>query len=108
MKAGKGPADYLKPGDWNAICYDCGRKAKASDLVKNWKGHYVHPWHVDITRHPQDFVRGIPDKQAPAWVQPYPADTFSLTDPIITEASDEASVGHDYILTEQGDITFTE
>lgn len=27
-------------------------------------------------RNAQDFVRGVPDKQAPPWVRPEPADTF--------------------------------
>ena len=70
--------DYFAPGDWNIHCADCGRKAKASELVKNWKGFYVHPFHTGIQRHPQDFVRGVPDAQPPAWTQPPPEDSYQL------------------------------
>lgn len=65
----KGPADYYEEGDWNAACSMCGRKAKASWLVKNWQGFYRCPNHNE-TRHPQDFVRAIPDTLSPPWVQP--------------------------------------
>lgn len=68
----KGPADHLDLGDWNAQCFMCGRKEKASRLVKNWQGQYVCSWHVGIQRQPQDFVRGIPDNQAAPWVQKSP------------------------------------
>ena len=72
----KGPADYLALGDYNAICYDCGRKYKASELIRSWEGFYVceRCWHP---RQPQDFVRGVPDKQTPPWTQPRPADVFT-------------------------------
>jgi hypothetical protein len=70
-----GRADYLGLGDWNAVCSMCGRKRKASTLVKNWQGMWRCPEHNE-ERHPQDFVRGVPDIQTPAWTQPMPADTF--------------------------------
>jgi len=66
---GKGRADFLDLGDWNAVCYQCGRKRKASTLVRHWQGHYVCPEHNE-PRQPQDFVRAIPDVQTPPWVQP--------------------------------------
>lgn len=77
----RGKYDYLNIGDWNAICALCGRKGKASDMVKLPKGipqggnAYVHNecW---IARNPQDFVRGVKEKMTPPWVQPPPADTF--------------------------------
>ena len=72
----KGPADYLKLGDHNAVCFECGRKRKASTMKKHWQGYWVCPEHWEA-RHPQDFVRAMPDHQAPAWTQP-PADTFAL------------------------------
>ena len=70
--------DYLAEGDWNAICANCGRKMKASELVKDWKGLYVCPDHPGVTRHPQDFVRGFPDKQTVPWSQPLHEDSFVL------------------------------
>jgi hypothetical protein len=70
-----GNNDYLAVGDWNAICHRCGRKFKASKMKKNWQGFWTcrEDWEP---RHPQDFVRAIPDKQAPPWIQPPGADTF--------------------------------
>lgn len=71
----KGRADHLALGDWNAVCYECGRKRKASTLKKHWQGYMVCPEHWEA-RQPQDFVRGVPDTEAPAWTQPMPADVF--------------------------------
>lgn len=64
----KGSRDYFAPGDWNATCYVCGGKFKASELIKHWQGYHVcsECWEP---RHPQDFVRGVADKPAAPWVQ---------------------------------------
>ena len=70
-----GRADYLKLGDWNAACFECGRKFKASTLQRHWKGYYVCPEHWE-PRQPQDFVRAIAEKPAPPWAQPM-SDTFT-------------------------------
>jgi hypothetical protein len=70
-----GRADYLELGTWNALCSLCGRKRKANTMVKNWQGLYRCPEH-DEPRHPQDFVRAVPDVQTPPWVQRPPADVF--------------------------------
>jgi hypothetical protein len=64
----KGRADYLAIGDFNAACSMCGRKRKASTLVKNWQGFYRCPEHNE-PRQPQDFVRAIADVVTPPWVQ---------------------------------------
>ena len=71
-----GRADYLELGSWNTVCFECGRKRKAADLKRHWQGYYVCPEHWE-PRHPQDFVRALPDTQTPPWVQPMPADHFS-------------------------------
>jgi hypothetical protein len=63
-----GRADYWAPGDWNAACSMCGRKRKASQLVRNWQGLWRCPEHNEI-RQPQDFVRAIPDIVTPPWFQ---------------------------------------
>lgn len=64
-----GQADYLALGDWNAICFFCGNKYKASQLKRYWTGVWVcdRCWEP---RQTQDFVRGIPDIQTPPWIQP--------------------------------------
>ena len=77
MSLGGGKADYLELGDWNAVCYECGRKFKASQLLRHWQGYYVCKEHWE-PRQPQDFVRSINDVQTPPWVQPMPADTFAM------------------------------
>ena len=71
----RGKSDFLQLGDWNAVCFECGRKFKASDLKRHWKGYYVCPSHWE-PRQPQDFVRGVQDTQTPPWTQPMPADQF--------------------------------
>jgi hypothetical protein len=76
----RGPEDYLKLGDWNAVCYQCGRKKKAGELWKYWEGYYVCPEHWEV-RQPQDFVRGVPDTQTPPWTQPMPADEWAAGSP---------------------------
>jgi len=77
---GKGRADYLELGDWNAVCYQCGRKRKASYLVKHWQGYYVCPEHNE-PRQAQDFVRSVPDNMTPPWAQPMPAPLSRLCFP---------------------------
>lgn len=72
-----GRADYYKEGDYNAVCSMCGRKRKASELVRNWQGMYRCPSHNE-PRHPQDFVRATPEEQTPSWTQPPPVDIFIL------------------------------
>lgn len=71
----RGRADFLTLGDWNCVCFQCGRKRKASTMQKHWQGYWVCPEHWE-PRQPQDFVRGVPDVQAPPWTQPMPADVF--------------------------------
>lgn len=71
----KGKADYLALGDWNCVCYDCGRKFKASQMRRNWQGFWECPEHW-TPRQPQDFVRGVPDNPTPPWTQPMPANVF--------------------------------
>lgn len=74
---GKGRADYLAEGDWNARCYFCGFKFKASQLRRHWQGFYVCATCFE-TRQPQDFVRSLPDTQTPPWAQPTPAPIWGL------------------------------
>lgn len=71
-----GKADYAELGDWNADCWECGRKFKASTLKRHWQGYWVCMDHWE-PRQPQDFVRGMADDQIPPWTQNVP-DTFVL------------------------------
>lgn len=65
----KGPRDYWEDGSWNAACSMCGRKRKDGELVKNWQGMFRCPEHNE-PRHPQEYVRAVPDDQTPPWTQP--------------------------------------
>lgn len=69
-------ADHLELGDWNARCSMCGKKFKASQLSKNWQGMYRCD-KCQEPRHPQDFVRSVPDDQSVPWAQPELSD-YSL------------------------------
>ena len=80
MSVARGPADFYAEGDWNAMCYECGRKFKASELVRHWQGYYVCKEHWE-PRHLQDFVRGVQDVQTPPWTQPMPKD-FAAPPPL--------------------------
>lgn len=65
----KGRADHYVPGDWNVACSMCGRKRKASQMVRNWQGMWRCPEHNE-PRQPQDFVRAVPDVQSVPFAQP--------------------------------------
>lgn len=77
MNAPRGRADFLRLGDWNAACFRCGRKIKASEAKKTWQNYWVCPEHWE-PRQPQDFVRGVPDNPAPPWAQPQVAPQWLL------------------------------
>jgi hypothetical protein len=67
--------NYLKLGDYNAICDVCGFKFKASELKKRWDNVMVCP--VDYEpRHPQLYIHVSPDSSNVPWVRPEPADLF--------------------------------
>lgn len=72
--------NWFKSGDWNAICDVCGYKRKASQVVQRWDGLMVCSpvvkqgcWEL---RHPQDFIKPIPDQQALPWTRPEGTDIF--------------------------------
>jgi hypothetical protein len=71
-----GKADFLKLGDYNSQCYECGMKFKDSMLKMHWKGYKVCPEHWE-PRQPQDFVRGTTDDQTVPHPQPQPAPVFA-------------------------------
>jgi len=76
-----GDQDYLKLGDYNAICDVCGFKFKASQLRRRWDGYMVCS--VDYEeRHPQDLIKIRPDRQAVPWARPVPTDQFVTVAPV--------------------------
>jgi len=64
--------------DWpqqQGICQRSGFKFPRNQLVREWTGLLVHPRYAD-KRNPQDFVTGVPDRQAKVQPAPEAADTF--------------------------------
>jgi len=96
-----GQSDYYRHGSWNVICDRCGFKYKAEQLRKEWTGLRTcdgggtnQCWEV---RHPQDFVKGRRDKQAPPWTQPEPTDSFTSNESFLLLESGDS------LLLESGD-----
>ncbi len=58
-----------KPGQWLAICDRCGMQFLSGQMKIMWNGLRVDDACFE-TRHPQDFVHGIPDEQGVPWTSP--------------------------------------
>jgi hypothetical protein len=63
-------------GKWKAVCQRCGFDYKNTQLRLEWTGLRVCSGagtnDCYEVRHPQDFVKGKEDRQAPPWVSPEP------------------------------------
>jgi hypothetical protein len=70
------PANSLELGKWWMQCDRCGFKRKNDEMAKEWTGLMVCKDTCYETRHPQDFVRGVPDKQSVSPTRPESADVF--------------------------------
>lgn len=70
-------------GQWKACCDRCGFDKLSSELRKEWTGLRVcsECWEP---RHPQDFVKGVPDDQTVPWARPEP-DPVYVGGPYIRE-----------------------
>lgn len=79
-----GQADFLRVGDYNAICDVCGRKFKFSRLRQKWDNTWAceQDWEP---RQPQDYLRGIPDNMSVPLSRPDPPNLF-IQDEIVTES----------------------
>jgi len=80
-----GQADFLRVGDYNAICDVCGRKFKFSRLRQKWDNTWAceQDWEP---RQPQDYLRGIPDNMSVPLSRPDPPALF-LDELIVTEST---------------------
>jgi len=60
------------PGKWKAFCDVCGWEFFNDELLDRWDGFKVckKDWEP---RHPQEFVRGVPESTVP-WTRPEPPD----------------------------------
>lgn len=94
-----GRADYLKLGEWNAVCDLCGFKFKSSELKKRWDGLMADRLCYEL-RHPQDFLRVPREDISVPWARPQGENTF-VTSNIITQSGDN-------IITQDGDNIITE
>ncbi len=70
-----GAADYWAPGQWNNICDRTGFKIKSGRSRKEWTGQTVRSQSWE-SRHPQDLIRSIPDRQDVPDPNPEQPDTF--------------------------------
>ena len=68
--------NWLKLGDYNAICDSCGRKFKASTMHRRWDGLFVCKEDFEY-KHPQLSLKVRGDKQQVPVPRPEPVqDTF--------------------------------
>ena len=74
---------FWKDGDYSAICDVCGLKFKASSLKERWDGLKVCKQDYEV-RHPQDFLRVIPEQTKLVWTRPESTDTFTLVCTLVT------------------------
>jgi hypothetical protein len=81
---------YYEPGDHNVICDRTGHKIKRSQARKEWNGLLVRKesWEP---RHPQDKIRGRPDRQSVP--DPRPWSTQRFLSPTEVTASDLTGSG---------------
>lgn len=65
-------------GQWKAVCDRCGHDYKARQLRLEWTGlrvcHGADTNGCWEPRHPQDYLRGKADRQAPPWTRPEQAE----------------------------------
>lgn len=67
--------NYYKFGSFNRICDWSGFKVKAEQTRKQWDNWIVRDQDWD-PRHPQEFLRGVPDLMAAPDPRPEAADVF--------------------------------
>ena len=75
----------FKMGEHKVICDRTGFAIYSSDARKEWNGLLVRSKSFEA-RHPQDFVRGIPDHQSVRDARP-PQNPVFLTDNEVTPES---------------------
>jgi hypothetical protein len=65
-------------GDYRVICDYSGFKCWASETVTTWNGYRVLRRFIgsEVSRHPQDLVRGVSEDPSVKNARPEAADTF--------------------------------
>jgi len=101
-------ADYLKLGDWSALCDVCGQKYKASELKRRWDGLYVCTKDFEV-RHPSDFFRMPTEDTSVPWARLDDAgdanDSVGDTDTTLTVDTDTTVQYYSTALTANRTIT---
>jgi hypothetical protein len=93
--------NYLKLGEWNAVCGVCGFKFKASQLRERWDGLRVCE-HDFETRHPLDFIKAPRETVSVPWTSQEPTDSF------ISDSSVLLSEDGEELTAETGSVLQTE
>lgn len=68
-----------RPGDHLVICDRSGFKVWASETIVEWNGLRVARRFADLSRHPQDSVKGVKDDPSVPNPRPEAADSFIVT-----------------------------
>ena len=71
-------------GDWNVYDQKTGFKLKASQTRRQWNNIRTGVKTFE-ERHPQDFVRGVPDHQTVPFALPESADVFLSPGDVLPE-----------------------
>lgn len=67
--------NYYKHGEWNIICFVCGKKCKSGDIRKRWDGALVCKEDYE-TRHILDFIKIRSDETSVPYSNTEPPDQF--------------------------------
>lgn len=77
--------DYYAQGQYNMICDRTGQKMKSSEARREWNGFIVHH-SVFLERHPQDYVKPVPQEPAPKNLRPRAERTYLATNEVTVES----------------------
>lgn len=73
--------EHYRSGDWLVTCDQCGREIWSSEAYHRWDGLIVCEADYE-TRHPQEMIRGIKDRQGVVFASPEPDDNFLTTNEV--------------------------
>ena len=108
-------ATYFKKGEWNACCDECGFEYKSGQIRQDWRGLRVcfsvgtnNCWDP---RHPQEFVRGVKDRQDVPWTRVcgpmhFRPNAYDDCYPVTAGGSVAANVLENDVFTDLATITF--
>ena len=74
---------HYRSGTWYVIDDITGFKRRNTEVQRDWRGYYTD-WKNWAHRHPQDFVRGVYDKQSTPYSRPDTATSVGSPVGIVT------------------------